>query len=306
MDRIYAKARAKVNLTLNVLDKREDNYHNIETVFQKINLYDEIYVEKRVEDGIGIISNIEELNNENNIMCKAYVLLKKKYGDKIGGVQVHLTKHIPMQAGLAGGSTDCASFILCVDKLFDLHLREEELIQFAQKLGADVPACMYDVAVKGEGIGEKITKISTKMKFYIVLVKPEAACDTKIMYERIDSHESELDQKYDSDKMIEALEEENIEKIARYLYNVFEKVIEHTELIEKVKRDLIDLGALGSLMSGSGSCVFGVFRNKEEAKKAYKIMKQNYKTYICLSYNKGGNYFDKRKKCYSGNCSSWK
>ena len=82
-------------------------------------------------------------------MCKAYVLLKKKYGDKMGGVQVHLTKHIPMQAGLAGGSTDCASFILCVDKLFDLHLKEEELIQLAQKLGADVPACMYDVAVKG-------------------------------------------------------------------------------------------------------------------------------------------------------------
>ena len=121
MEQVYIKARAKINLNLEVVGKREDNYHNISSVFQKINLYDELYIRKTETGNLEIKTNIEELNNKENIIYKAYVVLKEKYKN-ITGVEVTLNKKIPMQAGLAGGSTDCASFIVGMNRLFNLKL----------------------------------------------------------------------------------------------------------------------------------------------------------------------------------------
>ena len=133
MDKIYLKARAKINLTLNVLDKREDNYHNIESVFQKISLYDELYIEKNDENKLILKSNWKDLENDNNIISKTYTKLKNLY-PTISGVTVTLIKHIPMQAGLGGGSTDCASFIKGLNKLFSLNLTESDLINIGKTL----------------------------------------------------------------------------------------------------------------------------------------------------------------------------
>lgn len=126
MDRIYLKARAKINLSLEVLNKRDDNYHNIKSIFQKINLYDEIYIEKNDSNEFKLETNIESLNNTENIIYKAYLKLKEKY-DNISGIKIILKKKIPMQAGLGGGSTDCASFIIGINKLFNLNISKNEI-----------------------------------------------------------------------------------------------------------------------------------------------------------------------------------
>lgn len=279
MNQIYMKARAKINLTLEILEKREDNYHNLKSVFQKINLYDEIYIYKNDSSDFELKTNIDELNNEDNIIYKAYSQLKERFND-ISGVKVVVNKRIPMQGGLAGGSTDCASFILGMKKLFKLDLNEKEIIELGRSLGADVVPCLYNKAVIAEGIGDVITKIDTNFKYYIVIIKPELSCNTGEMFKKLDREERNL--KIDNtNNIVQALENKNIELLSNNLYNAFEEVVE----TKTIKDEFIKNKAIGALLTGSGSCVFGIFKNKEDAKFAYNNLKDKYKTYICTSYN---------------------
>lgn len=283
MEQIYTKARAKINLNLEILGKREDGYHNIESVFQKISLYDEIYISKNQTNNFELETNIKELNDNENIVYKAYISLKEKYPN-ITGVSVKINKKIPMQAGLAGGSTDCASFILGMNKLFNLNLSKNEIEDISKKLGADVVPCLYNRAIMSEGIGDKVTQINTNFKYYILVIKPEVSCSTKEMYEKLDLQNKFM--YYNKSKsIIKALENNNLEVLCDNLYNAFEEVVEPKEIIKNLKFELINLGAINSLMTGSGSAVYGIFKNKQEAKKAYKILKEKYQVYICLSYN---------------------
>ncbi len=242
MEQVYIKARAKINLNLEVVGKREDNYHNISSVFQKINLYDELYIKKTESGDLRIKTNIEELNNKENIIYKAYVVLKEKYKN-ITGVEVTLNKKIPMQAGLAGGSTDCASFIVGMNRLFDLKLSQIEMEHIGKDLGADVVPCFYKGAVKAEGIGEMITPIDTNIKYYLIIIKPQISCNTGILFKKIEE-EKERKQPGNTDKIKQALEKNNLETATNYLYNVFEEVIEEKELIQKLKKELIQQGAI--------------------------------------------------------------
>lgn len=279
MEQIYMKARAKINLTLEILDKREDNYHNLKSVFQKVNLYDEIYIYKTENEDFKLETNIGEINNKDNIIYKAYEKLKQRFKE-ISGVKVVLNKRIPMQAGMAGGSTDCASFIVGMNKLFNLNLTKREIKELGKNLGADVVPCLYNKAVLAEGIGEIITKIDTNFKYYILVIKPELSCNTGEMFKKLDSKERNL--KIDNTKnVIKALENNDIELLSNNLYNTFEEVVE----AKPIKDELIKNKALGALLTGSGSCVYGIFKNKEQAKNAYKNLKDKYKTYICTSYN---------------------
>lgn len=280
METIYKKARAKINLTLNVLGKREDGYHELETVFQKISLYDELRISKTNEhDNIKINTNIEVLRGANNIIFKAYEMLKNKF-DKISGVEVDLKKNIPMQAGLAGGSTDCGAFIEGMDELFSLNLSKKEMLEIGAKLGADVPQSLYNTPVIARGIGEKIEKIKSKAKYHILIIKPDFTCNTKEMYNKLDSQNLSC-QEYNTNKMKKALEEGNTQGIAKNLYNVFELTIGKAE---EIKKEIIEVGAIGSLMSGSGSTFFGIFESREKAKKGFKELSKKYKTYYSLSY----------------------
>jgi len=282
MEEIFKKARAKINLNLLVLNKREDNYHNIKSVFQKVNLYDEIYIRKTQNEDIEIKSNIEELNNEENIIVKAYRKLKQNY-PQITGVNIYLKKNIPMQAGLGGGSTDCATFLLAMNKLFNLKLSEEEIKKIGRSLGADVVPCIYKNPVLAEGIGDEITKLNCGFKYYILIIKPNLACNTKEMYGNIDS-QTELKQPDNYDKIIQALEEKDIKLLADNLYNRFESALGEKQDILILKGILEKSGAKKALMTGSGSCVYGIFENKQIAKKAYQELKEKYKIYICTSY----------------------
>ena len=294
MNEIYVKARAKINLNLEILDKRDDGYHNLKSVFQKVNLfegftqedlndlYDELYIKKTDKDEFELQTNIDCLNNNQNIIYKAYIKMKQKY-KSITGVKVVLNKKIPMQAGLGGGSTDCASFILCMNKLFNLGLSRTEMENIAQSLGADVTPCLYNGAVFAQEIGNKITTINTNFKYYIVIIKPKISCDTKEMYNKLDKRNKE-DNVNKSEKIIKALVDNDIYSVANNLYNSFETVIDDNIII-KIKNELIENKAIGSLMTGSGSCVYGIFENKEIAKQAYNNLKNKYQTYICTSYN---------------------
>lgn len=282
MEQIYMKARAKINLCLNVINKREDNYHNIKSIFQKINLYDEIYIRKIATNELKLITNVNELNNDENIICKAYNKLKEKY--KIAGVEVKLNKKIPMQAGLAGGSTDCAAFILCINKLFCLNLSKKEIEKLSISLGADVVPCLYNKALLVEGIGDIIKEIETNFKYYILIIKPNISNNTKEMYSKLDE-KKEIKQIDNSNKILKALKENNIELFRNNLYNVFEEAIENKDIIENIKNEFIKNGAISTLMTGSGSCVYGIYKNKDTAKKAYENLRKKYKTYICTSYN---------------------
>ena len=271
MDEIYVKARAKINLNLEVLDKRKDNYHNIKSIFQKINLYDEMYIKKTNTNKFELQTNEKSIENKENIIYKAFEKLKEKY-NVISGIQVKLNKKIPMQAGLGGGSTDCASFILCMNKLFNLKLTKTEIESIGKSLGAD------------EGIGDKITTINTNFKYYIVIIKLDILGNTKDMYSRIDKKQKLI--KIDNtNKIIEGLENNNIELIAKNLHNTFEDVVQEKDVVENIKKEFIKNGAQGSLMTGSGACFYGIFEDKKVAKNVYNKLKDKYQTYICTSYN---------------------
>lgn len=280
---IFIKARAKINLNLQILNKREDNYHNLESVFQKINLYDELFVSKCEQEGLIIDTNIKELETKENIIYKAYIKLKEKYG-QIKGVTVKLNKRIPMQAGLAGGSTDCAAFILAMNKLYKLNMTKKEIEELGASLGADVVPCLYNKAIKANGIGEKITKINTDFLYYILVIKPKLSCSTKEMFKKLDNDNKKREVNTQStENIIKALETSNIDLLANNLYNTFEEVV--PEEIHKIKKELIENGAIGELMSGSGSSVFGIFKNRDEIKKAYNNLKEKYEVYLTTSYN---------------------
>ena len=290
MEEIYIKARAKVNLSLEVLGKREDNYHNLESVFQKINLYDEIYIKKIQEKDFRLKINVKELDSKENIIYKAYRKLKEQY-KVINGIEVIVNKKIPMQAGMAGGSTDCAAFIIAMNKLFKLKLSKEEMEALGKSLGADVVPCFYNKAIKAEGIGDMITTIDTDFKYYMVIIKPEIACNTKEMYQKLDT-EKDIQQLHTSENIIKALENKDIQLLTNNLYNVFEEVVQEKQSIQEIKKELLNNGALQALMTGSGSCVYGIFKDKQSAKNAYITLKERYQTYICTSYNmKKGEMF---------------
>jgi len=283
VEKIYLKPRAKINLNLEITEKRPDNYHNINSVFQKISLYDELYIYKLKTDEFILETNFEELNNKDNIIYKAYESLKSKYKN-VSGIKVVLNKKIPMKAGLGGGSTDCASFILGINKLFNLNLSKEKIESIAKNLGADVVPCLYDKAILAEGIGDIVTKIDTNFKYYILIIKPNMSCSTKEMYKKIDERNSII-QKSTSKEIIKALENSDINLLSKNMYNVFEEAIEDKSILNEIKDVLVEEGACGSLMTGSGSCIYGIFDTKEGIKKAYKNLKDKYEIYFAISSN---------------------
>ena len=277
---MYKKARAKINLTLNILDKRPDGYHNLESVFQIISLYDELFVEKTDNNTLEINCNFDDLQGEDNIIFKAYSLLKEKH-ENIFGIKVTLKKNIPVGRGLAGGSSNCASFLVCMNKLFDLNYSKEELINIGKTLGADVPPCMYTGAIFAKGIGEIITKVDTDLKYYIVIATPDFSLSTKLMFEKLDEIHSRYI--YDSQNAIGALKDNNLGMLCDNLYNDFEKVLEKDSEILVIKKLMIENGALASLLCGSGSSVFGIFDDKEKSKLAYEEIKKSYTSFWCFS-----------------------
>ena len=273
MNEIRLKAFAKINLGLDVLGKREDGYHELKMVMQTVNLYDRITVRREKKDEITVRTNLPYLpKDSHNLAYKAADLLKQEFGLK-DGVSIHIQKHIPGAAGLAGGSSNGAAVLYAMNRLFELGLSMEELKRRGVRIGADVPYCLMRGTALAEGIGDKLTRLPCPPDCYVVLAKPSISVSTKFVYEnlRID----EIEKHPDIDGMVEAIREEDLAGIVNRMGNVLETVTgKHYPVIGQLTRLFMEEGALGALMSGSGPTVFGLFDTQETAQKAFdKIRK---------------------------------
>ena len=262
------KALAKINLGLDVLGRREDGYHNVRMVMQTIYLYDNITIRRTKESGITLESNLYFLpNDEGNIAYKAAKLLMDEFQIQ-DGVHITLDKHIPVAAGLAGGSANAAAVLVGMNRMFSLGLSEEELMERGVNLGADVPYCVMRGTVLAEGIGEELTRLSALPKCYILIAKPGISVSTRTVYEKLDA--LSITEHPDIDGVIKGLENQDLKAIASSMGNVLEQVtVDAYPIIEKIKDVMKEQGALNAMMSGSGPTVFGVFEDRQTAKKAH-------------------------------------
>ena len=267
MNKIELKALGKINLGLDVLGRRENGYHDVRMVMQTLYLYDQITIVKKETPGIELSTNLFYLPvNENNLAYRAAKILMDEFGIK-EGVSIYLDKHIPVAAGMAGGSSNAAAVLFGINRMFELGLSQQELMDRGVQLGADVPYCIMRGTVLAEGIGEILTPLPALPKCYVLIAKPPISVSTKLVYEKLDSHE--IENHPDIDGILEGLEAQDIKKVAACMGNVLEKVtIEEYPVIEQIKNIMKEEGALNAMMSGSGPTVFGIFENKHLARKA--------------------------------------
>lgn len=272
MDTIRLKARAKINLGLDVVRRRPDGYHEVRMVMQMLQLYDQICIDKTDEPGIQIRTNLSFLpTDERNIAYKAAKVLMDAFHIK-KGVRIDIDKHIPVAAGMAGGSTDCAAVLYGMNRLFRLGMNQAQLREYGVKLGADVPYCLLRQTALSEGIGEILTPVNPLPDCPILIAKPPISVSTKHVYEGLKLDESIIHP--DIDGIVEALQERNLYGVTDRLGNVLESVtIPEHPVIAQIKEQMMDSGAVNALMSGSGPTVFGIFDDEDKAKKACEKMR---------------------------------
>jgi len=290
MNDISVKALAKVNLGLDVIRRREDGYHEVCMVMQTIHLYDRLDIVKNTSGQITMETNLAFLpTNENNLVYKAAKLLCDEFQIK-DGIHVNLQKRIPVAAGMAGGSTDAAAVLYGVNKIFDLGLTTEQLMERGVKIGADVPYCLMRGTALAEGIGEKLSPLPPMVKCPILIAKPAINVSTKFVYENL-----KLDgiKHPDIKKLVADIKEKDLYKIAADMGNVLETVtIPEYPVIAEIKDHMMIHGAVGSMMSGSGPTVFGLFDNQQAAEAAFEAMKQSglaKQVYLTTIYNTARN-----------------
>lgn len=276
-----ALANAKINLELDVICKRPDGYHNISTIFQSVNLADEVTVEVDVGSGVNVSTEGAVIEGENLVTKAANLFLQKIKTTAL--VNITLKKNIPLSAGLAGGSADAAAVLICLNKCFDNLLNQTELLNLALQLGADVPFCLLGGTYLAEGIGEKLTPLSSVGDFDVVLIKHHKKGSTGEMYSRIDN----LD-------IPKSLESESIFNKINQLQNLSPRLSHNSFLYasddraeqEEICKLLLKKGAVLSGLSGSGPTVFGLFEKlpsdlEEQLKESYKEI------YICKTSSDG-------------------
>ena len=274
MKDISVKALAKINLGLDVVRRREDGYHEVRMIMQTIHLFDRLEISKNTSGQITMETNLAFLpTNENNLVCKAAKLLTDEFGIK-DGVHVWLHKHIPVAAGMAGGSTDAAAVLYGMNRIFDLGLSKEELMERGVKIGADVPYCVMRGTALAEGIGEKLTKLPPMVKCPVLIAKSQINVSTKFVYENL---KLDADTAHpDIDRLVADIREKNLTKIAADMGNVLETVtIPAYPVIADIKENMLQNGAVNAMMSGSGPTVFGLFEKEADAVQAYEAMKRS-------------------------------
>ncbi len=274
-DTMSLKALAKINLGLDVIGRRENGYHDVRMVMQSIYLYDNVTLEKMDHPGIELKTNLYYLPlDDKNIAYKAAKLLMDEFQIQ-EGISITLDKHIPVAAGLAGGSSNAAAVLVGMNRLFQLGLTQTELMERGVKLGADVPYCIMRGTALAEGIGEELTPLPPLPKCYILIAKPVISVSTKMVYEKLDAHE--IEDHPDIDGILEGLEAGNLEKIASSMGNVLERVTaESYPIIDEIKQVMKEEGALGAMMSGSGPTVFGIYKDRALGREAQKkIVEKN-------------------------------
>lgn len=268
------KAYGKVNITLDVVGKREDGYHLLKMIMQNIDIYDVITIEK-IESGIEITCNKPYVpTDERNLAYKAAKLFKDTF-NITSGVSINIKKNIPVAAGLAGGSTDCAAVLKIMNKLFQVNANNEKLMELGVKLGADVPYCINGGTALCEGIGEVLTPLKPFKNHIIVLVKPPFGVSTKEVYKNFDL--GRVKNHPETDKVITYMNEDNLYEVAKNMKNLLENVtLKKHKVISSIKSEMESLGAIKAMMSGSGPTVFAFFDDMMKAQRCYDEMKKKY------------------------------
>lgn len=288
MNSITLKSRAKINLSIDVLGKRQDGYHLVEMIMQTIDLYDLIEINEKDNDQITIKSTSDEIPLDcNNLVYKAANLIKKTFNIN-KGVEIHIKKNIPVAAGMAGGSSNAAAVLVGLNKLWNLNLSNQQLEKIGLKLGADVPFCINGGAVLASGIGEELTPIKGLTKDVCILVcKPDLFVSTKEVYECIDS--KDIDKRPNNKFLIECLKNEDTRQLAENMFNVLEGVtMDKHPVIQQIKDIMTNNRALGAMVSGSGPTVFGLYENREDAVKCKAILEKQFKqTFVVACEEKG-------------------
>lgn len=276
-------ACAKINLTLDILGKRPDQYHEVSMVMQQIELADQLKVRLGSKnEGIHLISDVPGvIHVEHNLAYKAAKLMVDRF-KLTQGIHMELTKRIPVAAGLAGGSADAAAVILALDQLFSLGLNADELCELGAQVGSDVPFCMRGGTMLATGRGEVLERLTDMPVCYVILAKPQISISTAWAYQNYNAISVNVRPK--TTEIIQCLTQGDLQNISKLLCNVLESVTmeEHAE-IERLKRLMLQHGALASLMSGSGPTVFGITPDQERAAYIAEKLKGLDKTQIFLT-----------------------
>lgn len=281
------KAFAKLNFGLDVLRRMEDGYHEVLTVMQSISLCDEITLKLGGGESISARTNLRYLpKGEKNIAVRAALLFFETTGMPIQGGEIEIIKSIPVCAGMAGGSTDAAAVLRALNSAFSTGLSRPDLEEMAHKLGSDVPFCLTGGTVLCRGRGEIMTELPPMPKCWVVICKPPFPISTAELFAIIDC--GKIKNRPDINGLIKAIEQGDVERIARRIYNVFEAVLPpQCSEVGEIKAKLIDYGALGASMTGTGPSVFGLFKDPDTAGRAYEILKTQYREcYIAVTTEK--------------------
>lgn len=271
MEKMQLKALAKINLGLDVLRRREDGYHEVRMIMQTVHIYDRILLEKQADPGIRVKTNLYYLPaNENNLVYKAAKLLMEEFGIR-GGIGIDLKKYIPVAAGMAGGSSDAAAVLFGINKMFRLGLDTRGLMERGVRIGADVPYCVLRGTALSEGIGEILTPLPPVPQCQVLIAKPAVSVSTRWVYENLHVNDLKPEKHPDIDRILEGIRNQDICQIANNLGNILETVtIPAHPVIQDIKDRMLERGAVGSLMSGSGPTVFGLFTSPRAAHNAYE------------------------------------
>ena len=294
MDSFNCKARAKINLGLDVCRRLENGYHEVKMVMQTVDIYDELSLKKREDSDIVLLVNSgDDLGTlEDNLIYKAAKRMREHYGLN-QGIEIYLKKNIPVAAGMAGGSADAAATMLGINELFALGRSKEELMELALPLGADIPFCIMGGTALAEGIGEKLTPLPAPPDAVLLVVKPPIMVSTGKVYQSLDL--KELKKHPDIDGMVAAIRDSDLKGIVQRMENVMETVTEaEFPIITDIKRMMTGNGALNAMMSGSGPSIFGVFMDRTTATDAAEYVRRTLQqrgmdaqVYVTTFYNEG-------------------
>ena len=273
IDKTTQRAYAKINIGLDVLRRRADGYHEVKMIMQTVDIYDELVLERRKQPGIELrMDNSDLPSGGDNLICRAADLLFREK-EITGGVNISLTKRIPIAAGMAGGSADAAAALRGLNELFDMGYSLKELQALGVGLGADIPYCLAGGTMLSEGIGEILTPLPAPPAAHLVIAKPDINVSTAFVYGNL--HADSLAWHPDIDGMIAALQKGDLDGITGRLGNVLETVtVKAHPVIEQIKELLRKQGAENALMSGSGPTVFGIFKEKETAARAAEAVER--------------------------------